>query len=75
MNRDNIPSMPKVIHSVATRIRVTFPESAKSAAESALREQFTDRAIPHNVAERFFSDAHQIVQVDVLDDGSRVIRV
>lgn len=67
--------MPKVIHSVTARIRVTFPESAKAAAESALRDQFADRAIPSDVAERFFSDAYQVVQVDVLDDGSRIIRV
>ena len=44
------------------------------AAESALREQFDNLAIPSDVAERFFADAYQVVQIDVLDDGSRVIR-
>lgn len=73
-NRDDVPSMPKIIHSVTARIRVTFPESAKAAAESALREQFDNRAIPSDVAAKFFADAYQVVHIDVLDDGSRVIR-
>lgn len=67
--------MPKVIHSVTTRIRVTFPESAKAAAESALRDQFDNRALPSDVAKTFSTDAYQVVRIDVLDDGSRAIRV
>jgi tagatose-1,6-bisphosphate aldolase non-catalytic subunit AgaZ/GatZ len=66
--------MPKVVQSVRARIRVTFPQSAKDAAESSLRDQFENRAIPSDVAKRFFADAYQVVQIDVLDDGSRVIR-
>lgn len=59
-----------VVYSAWARIRVTFPESAKSPAEDALRRCFENRALPKHVADKFFAAHYQVVRVDVFEDGT-----
>lgn len=65
--------MPKVVYSVNARIRVPFPQESKDAADAALRAHLGNNGEARHARDKFNADQYQVVRIDVLDDGTKVM--